>query len=407
MASSRPVLGFILTAAILSALFVGPPSMQAQSSDADMDKLMGPIALYPDALLAQVLTAATSPDQVTEFNTWLGKEKSTGSDLQQAAMDAGFDAAFASLAIFPETVKMLADNMDWTKEIGTAYLSSKDAVMASVQRLRAQAKAKGNLTTNEQQKVTTTTEGGTQTIIIEPANPQVVYVPQYDPQVIYVQQAPPPSSSGNAAAAAILGFGLGIAIGAAINNDNYGWGAWGCGWHGGGVIYHHTTWVVPVRPRYPYVRPVPGYRPRTNVYAPRNTNINVNVDNSRTNIGNKVNVGNKTNVGDRRDNDNRPRDDNRPGNDNRPGVNDNRARDNANAGRDKAGTRNPSLGSSEARGRPSASSSNLGGATQRGGGGGGNSALGGYSSGSSTRAASSRGKASVGASRGGGGGRRR
>ncbi|HEY7026946.1 MAG TPA: DUF3300 domain-containing protein [Gemmatimonadales bacterium] len=384
MPSSRPILSFILVASVLSGLFVGPGSILAQSSDADMDKLMAPIALYPDALLAQVLTAATSPDQVTEFQKWLGNEKSTGSDLQQAAMDAGFDAAFASLAIFPETVKMLADNMDWTKEIGTAYLSSKDQVMASVQRLRAQAEAKGNLKTNEQQKVTTTTEGGTQTIVIEPANPQVVYVPQYDPQVIYVQQAPPPSSSGNAAAAAILGFGLGIAIGAAINNDYYGWGAWGCGWHGGGVYYHHTTWVVPVRPRYPYVRPVPGYRPRTNVYAPRNTNINVNVDNSRTNIGNKVNVGNKTNVGDRRDNDDK----------------------NANLGQGGAGTRDKpgNLGSSEARGRPSPGSSNVGGAPQRGGGG--NSALGGYSSGSSTRAASSRGKSSVGASRGGGGRRR-
>jgi len=112
MASPRPIFRFMLAASLLSALNVGLAAMQAQSSDADMDKLMGPIALYPDALLAQGLTAATSPDQVTEFNTWLGKEESTGSDLQQAAMDAGFDAAFASLAIFPETVKMLLTT--WT-----------------------------------------------------------------------------------------------------------------------------------------------------------------------------------------------------------------------------------------------------------------------------------------------------
>jgi len=386
MASPRPILGAVLAALVLTATFLVPASLRAQGPDPDMDKLMAPIALYPDALLAQVLTAATSPDHVTKFQEWMGQQQTTGSDLQQAAMDAGFDAAFASLALFCDVIKMLADNIEWTKEIGTAYLSSKDKVMASVQRLRAQAQAQGNLKSNEQQTVTVTHDGGSQTIIIEPTNPQVVYVPVYNPQVVYVQSAPP-SSDDEAAAAALLAFGLGVAIGAAIDNDYYGWGAWGWGWHGGGVYYHRSVWVVPVRPRYPYNRPVPGYRPRTGVATPHYTNSNIN--RNRASTGNRVNPGTTAT-----------------------------SRDRAGAGTPGAGgsgTRATAgnLGSSEARGRPSASTSNLNGRTPSGGGatqygGGGNrSAYGGYSSGSSTRAASSRGRSSMGASRGGGGGRRR
>lgn len=347
-------------------------TMARASEDDDMDKLLAPIALYPDALLAQVLTAATCPDQVKEFQEWLGKQTVTGSDLQQAAMDAKFDAAFASLAVFPDVVKLLAENADWTKEIGTAYLSSKDKVSASIQRLRAKAQTAGNLKSNDQQKVTVSNEGGSQTVIIEPANPQVVYVPQYDPTVVYVQAAPT-SPSSDAAVAAVIGFGLGIAIGAAISNDYYGWGAWGWGWHGGGVYYHRSAWVVPMRPRYPYVRPVPVYRPSRTVVAPRRTNVNINVDNSRTNVGNHVNVGNSNNV-------------------NR--GNNNIDRGNSNNRDNGGGNRNRDSGSSTARGR--ASAGNAGGSDQ--------SAFGGYGSRSSTNASSDRGRASVGSSRSGGGG---
>src|SRR5262245_30355403 len=112
----------VLVVALLSLAL--PAWVLAEDSDeTNMDNLMAPIALYPDALLAQLLTASTSPDQVTAFQEWLGKQSATGSDLQQAAMDADFDAAFASLALFPDVVKMMSENMDWTKEIGTAYLS--------------------------------------------------------------------------------------------------------------------------------------------------------------------------------------------------------------------------------------------------------------------------------------------
>jgi hypothetical protein len=356
----------LLALAALCLIALCPASGAASDAD-NLDKLLAPIALYPDALLAQVLTASTSPDQVTEFSTWLKQQTVTGSDLQQAAMDAKFDAAFASLAIFPDVVKLLADNKDWTKEIGTAYLSSKDQVSASIQRLRAQAQAKGNLKSNEQQKVEVSSEGGSQTIIIEPANPQVVYVPQYDPNVVYTQSAPS-SSSNDAALAAFVGFGLGIAIGAAMSNDYYGYGAWGMGWHGGGVYYHRSVWAVPVHPRYPYARPVPGYRPRTNVAAPRNTNANINGNNNRTNNGNRVNSKDV----DRRDT----------------------SRDKAKgSGTDRGGSRRERE-SSSARGRPS-TGDNVGRSES--------SAFGGYGNGSSTRASSDRGRSSVASSRGSGG----
>src|SRR5262245_31113873 len=281
--------------AVSAYCLTSPLVLVTQGSDADaMDTLLGPIALYPDPLLAQVLTSATSPDQVTKFNTWLGQQTVKGSDLQKAAMDAGFEASFASLALFPEVVSTMSKNIDWTKELGTAYLSDQKNVMASVQRLRAKAQAAGTLKTSEQQTVTTQSSGSTQTIVIQPANPQVVYVPTYDPQVVYAPPPPQPSS-GDAAAAALLAFGVGIAIGAAIHDEPYGWGMWGFGWPAGGVWYHHAAWIVPVRPRYPYVRPVPVYHPSRTVVAPRRTNVNINVNNNKVNIGNQVNVGNRTN----------------------------------------------------------------------------------------------------------------
>ncbi len=381
------------------------PALRAQD-DASLDKLLAPIALYPDALLAQVLTAATSPEQVGKFNTWLQGEKEVGgSDLQKAAMDAGFDASFASLALFPDVVSTLADNMDWTKELGTAYLSDQKGVMASIQRLRTEAKNAGNLKTNEQQKVTVENQSGSQVIVIEPANPQVVYVPSYDPQVVYTS-APPPQQSGSgggAVAAALIGFGLGIAVGAAIDNDPYyygpyGWGAWGFGWHGGGIYYQRSVWVVPVRPRYPYVRPVPHYRPPVNVIAPRRTNVNINVDRSRTNIGNDVNIGNRTTNVDRSRTNNLDRSKTNVG-DRTVNVGDRTANvGDRNVGGRAAGDRtaNAATNSAASRGRtaPSATS------TPRSSGN--RSAMSGYSSGSSTHAASSRGRASVGSSRGGG-----
>lgn len=388
--------------ALSTICLTSPLQLFAQNTDAAaMDQLLGPVALYPDPLLAQVLTCSTSPQQVTEFHTWLDKQTLKGSELQKAAMDAGYEASFASLALFPQVVSTLAVNIDWTKELGTAYLSDAAGVMQSVQRLRDKAQKAGTLTTNDQQTVTVENQGGSQTVIIQPTNPQVVYVPQYDPQTVY---SPPPqqSSAGSAAVAGLLAFGVGIAIGAAIDNDPYyygpyGWGSWGFGWHtGGAVVYRRSVWVVPPRPRYPYVRPVPVYHPSRTVVAPRRTNVTVNVNNNRVNVGNKIDIDRSTNIGNRTTNVSK-------------GA--------------TVGDRNTNVGNRATNANRATGTSSLGGASRTTGAdrghaaaatstarksGTGSTALSGYGNGASARDHSSRGKTSVGKSRaGGGGGRRR
>ena len=283
--------------------------------------------------------------------------------------------------------------------------------MGSVQRLRDQAHDVGNLKTNDQQTVTVEGTGATQTVVIQPTNPQVVYVPSYDPQVVYTQAPPPPDNSGNAVMAGLIGFGLGIALGAAIDNDPYyygphGWGAWGMGWGGSAVVYGRGPWVVPVRPRYPYVRPVPRYRPNNNVVAPRRTNVNINVDNSRTN----VNVGNKVNTGDRnasnrnassKNTSNRNTNVSKGSVDRTPNAS-NRASTPAASNRptstaNRTGSAGASKASSADRGHAKASATTTKSAPKAS-----KSAMSGYSNGSNTKAASNRGKSSVSKSKAGG-----
>jgi Protein of unknown function (DUF3300) len=257
----------------------GPAVAEAQTPAPNpplppLDQLVAPVALYPDALLAQVLTCATSPGQVTEMNTWVQQNSQLhGTALQDAAQQRGYDASFVALALFPDVLNQMASQIDWTTELGTAFLSDPKGVMDAVQKLRAQAQAAGNLKSTPQQVVNTETQSGQPVIVIQPANPQVVYVPVYNPQLVY--WPPPPG-------AVLFSFGLGIAIGAMISNNTYyapyGWGAWGMGWHSHTVVCVGRPWVVPPGARYPYVRPVAvpygGYRPRPYVYAPTTINVN-------------------------------------------------------------------------------------------------------------------------------------
>jgi len=210
---------------------------KATMSPQQIDTLTAPIALYPDALLAQIFTASTNFIELQSFSGWMAKNaKLTGDSLQDAAQKEGFDASLVALAPFPQVIQMMIEKPDWTKQIGQEFTTNRDAVFDSIQRLRAQAQAKGNLKTTEQQEVQTqTTSGGQQVIVIQPANPQVIYVPQYNPQVVYVQSAPPPSSS--AAGAALVGFTAGIIIGAAASSHYY-YGPYG--WHGGAM--YHDAW---------------------------------------------------------------------------------------------------------------------------------------------------------------------
>jgi hypothetical protein len=218
---------------------LGP--VRAEAAQNDIDTLLAPIALYPDALLAQILMCAADPGSVRRLDEWLKVQTLKGSDLQDEAVLANFEASFVALAVFPQVVRMMAEKLDWTKMLGEVFGADKSAVFASIQRLRTQARQVGTLQSNQQQQVETqTTSSGEQVIVIEPTNPQVVYVPQYNPTVVYttapattvvVQQ----TSSADAVAAGMIGFTAGIVIGAAVNNSYY-YGPYG--WHGGGYMYN-------------------------------------------------------------------------------------------------------------------------------------------------------------------------
>ena len=208
-----------------------------------LDELLAPIALYPDALLAQMLMSATVPSKITELDKWLkANQKLKGTQLQDAAVKAGFDASFVALALFPKVVAHMADQIAWTTMLGHAFTSDRNAVFASIQKLRLQAKNIGTLKSSPQQEVETkTTSAGQQVIVIEPTNPQVVYVPQYNTEVVYTQ-APTnvvvvqeDNDAEVAIAAGLIGFTAGIAIGATMDN-NYYYGPYG--WHGGGYMYN-------------------------------------------------------------------------------------------------------------------------------------------------------------------------
>jgi hypothetical protein len=222
----------------------GPAPALAQSSlsPAYLDQLLAPVALYPDQLLAQILLCSGDSSKVKELGGWLKKNAALkGSELQQAAQKAGFEPSFVALAPFPQVVELMAGNLKWTSQLGGAFAVDRAAVFDSIQRLRKQSQAAGNLKSTPQQTVETqTTKSGEQVIVIEPANPQVVYVPQYNPQVVYSQPATTTvvvqdDDDDEAAAAAVIGFAAGIAIGAAIDNDYY-YGPYG--WRGGAHMYN-------------------------------------------------------------------------------------------------------------------------------------------------------------------------
>ena len=214
--------------------------LAAAPTPADLDKLLAPVALYPDALLAQMLLCTADPPKVIELRDWLAKNPTLkGTELQDAATVAGFEPSFVAMALFPQVVNDMAQRKEWTAELGKQFAADKAAVFDSIQRLRKQASEAGTLKTTQQQEVETkTTSAGQQVIVIEPANPQVIYVPTYNPTTVY---APPTTvvvqddDDSDAIAAGVIGFAAGIALGAAVDNDYY-YGPWG--WHGGGYMYN-------------------------------------------------------------------------------------------------------------------------------------------------------------------------
>ena len=218
-----------------------PAGTSAPSAET-LDRLLAPVALYPDQLLAHMLVCSASPGKVAALGEWLTANSTLkGSQLQDAATKSGFEPSYVALVLFPQVIDYMTGNLEWTTQLGKAFSADRSAVFGSIQRLRSKAKTAGTLKSTPQQDVETkTTSSGEQVIVIEPANPQVVYVPQYNPQVVYTQPTSTTvvvqeSSSGDAVAAGLIGFTAGIALGAAIDNDYY-YGPYG--WHGGGYMYN-------------------------------------------------------------------------------------------------------------------------------------------------------------------------
>src|ERR1700674_5706280 len=158
-----------------------PPPGQTLTPD-QLNNLVAPIALYPDPLLSQVLVASTYPLEVVQAFQWLQRNPGlTGPDLTAAAADQNWDPSIQALVVFPDVLKRLNDDVSWTTNLGNAFLAQQQDVMDAVQRMRQEAQQAGKLASTPQQNVVSENEGGQPYIDIEPAYPDVIYVPVYDP----------------------------------------------------------------------------------------------------------------------------------------------------------------------------------------------------------------------------------
>ncbi len=217
----------------------GPPA-QALSPDQLAD-LVAPIALYPDSLLSQVLVAATYPLEVVEAGQWVQQNRNlSGAQLVEAARQQNWDPSVQALVVFPDVVTRLTSDIRWTTDLGNAFLAQQADVMNAVQRLRGQASQSGRLKSNSQMSVTTQTQGGQTAIDIQPADPQVVYVPVYNPEYMWGPPVygyyPPLYYPGIGLG---FGFGPGIYIGSFFGG--LGWGGWGWGpnWFGNSIYVNN------------------------------------------------------------------------------------------------------------------------------------------------------------------------
>jgi hypothetical protein len=239
-----------LLAAVL--LFATPHAVVAQTpqsasassqqllSDGQLDALVSPIALYPDALLSEILMASTYPLEVVEADRWVNENKNLKGDALKSAVDQqSWDDSVKSLAATPSVLDMMSQKLDWTQKLGDAVLAQQPDVMDAIQRLRMKAQANDKLASNQQQRVSTQQQGGRQVIVVEPTEPNTIYVPYYDPAVVYgpwPYPAYPPyywPAPGYIAAGVIatgLAFGAGYALGRWASGGNY----WGGGFNWGG-----------------------------------------------------------------------------------------------------------------------------------------------------------------------------
>src|SRR6201981_2921336 len=236
------ICSIVLLPGTLPATQSQPVSQQASAPAAEapkipndqLDSLVAPIALYPDPLLAHVLAASTYPLEIIQLLQWLTKNKNLKDKaLADAVAKQPWDSSVQAMAPLPDLVKRLGDDIQWATDLGNAFLAQQSDVMDAVQRMREKAKDTGNLKSSEQVKVETKVIESKSVVVIQQANPEVVYVPSYNPTVVYgppVYPYPPVSypPPGYYAAGMAISFGVGLAMGAAWGG---GWG-YGCGWGG-------------------------------------------------------------------------------------------------------------------------------------------------------------------------------
>lgn len=235
-------------------------------TQAELENLVAPVALYPDTLLIQILVASTNPMEVVKSDRLLATNEGEDPEAIKAAIEAeDWDESVEVLAIaFPEVIEDMALHLEWTETMGDAMLAQTDDVMNAVQTMRTQAINSGALISNEQQLVEVTEE---EDVIIQPADPEIVYVPQYDSEVVYVQDNNS-NVVGDALTTGLIAYGTFTVLDAIFDDDddwNDYWGCRNCGGWGGGPIY-------------------------------RNPDIDIDVD-GNVNIGNNIGSGN---IGDRR-----------------------------------------------------------------------------------------------------------
>jgi len=200
-----------------------------------LESLVAPIALYPDPLLAQTLVAATYPLEIVQLQQWLAKNKDLKDKaLADAVAKQPWDPSIQSMAAVPDVVKRLADDIQWTTDLGNAFLAQQGDVMDAVQRMRKKAVDKGALESNEQQKVETKVVEEKTVIVVESANPEVMYVPSYSPVVVYgapLYPYPPIYYPPYPPGGAFISFSFGVMMGAAF----WGGSCCGCGWGGNDI----------------------------------------------------------------------------------------------------------------------------------------------------------------------------
>src|SRR5271167_1796978 len=259
--SGRVLILLVSSTLVLGALQAGcasepgqveiPPQMPAtaisaavpQESTQQLDQLVAPIALYPDPLVAQILAAATHPTQIVEADRWLQQHPDLKGDALAAAVDTqSWDPGVKALTQFPGLLEMMDKNLSWTSSLGEAYVNAPQNVFEAIQVMRRRAQQAGNLKSTQQESVNNDGD----TIVIEPADPQVVYVPEYDPWLVYGDPlayypdwigVPGFYFDGPG-----MAFGVGIGIGL-FGGFGWGWHSWGTDWHGHGLVHGNHPYV--------------------------------------------------------------------------------------------------------------------------------------------------------------------